>query len=522
MSERYDAIVVGAGLGGLSAAAFLARAGRRVRLLERHVQPGGYASTFVRGRFEFEVSLHALSGVGSAEDRGDLWPVLAELGITEEVEFLPIAPLYRVVAPGLDLRIPPGWEAATDVFCAAFPHERAGFTALMKHLRALHGEVLDMTARLGTSPNPAEVMTRYPLVAHAALTPLGPTVDRALRDPLAKLAFCQLWAYFGLPPSRCSLLYFAVGFASYLRWGATYPRGKSQTLSNAFVRAIERAGGEVTLGCGVTRLLVQGDRVTGVVTDREEQLLADAVVSNASPITTCRELLPEGLVPERYLRRLATSHPSLGSVCVFLGLAKPAATLGLVDHEVFISRSPDMDAHYRSYLQAAPPESMLLGCYSATDPDFSPRGTSVAVLVSLADGRAWQALRSAEYPQAKERVALAMLEDAESLFPGLRDAVEVVEVSTPLTNFRYTANPLGAIYGFANTPEDHPGMRPDHRGPLEGLWFVGAWTRPGGGYQPCITSGVLAARRILRSRHAWRRGRRGALPSTTAGEGTAP
>jgi phytoene dehydrogenase-like protein len=214
-------------------------------------------------------------------------------------------------------------------------------------------------------------------------------------------------------------------------------------------------------------------------------------------------------VPPAYLRRLAASRISLGSVCVYLGLARDAASLGLEDHEVFISRSADLNAHYRSYLQVGPPESLLLGCYNVTDPDFSPRGTTAAVLVSLADGRAWQSLRPSEYPHAKQQVALAMLDEANRVFPGLRDAVEVAEVSTPLTNLRYTSNPLGAIYGFANTPEDHPGARPGHRGPLSGLWFVGAWTQPGGGYEPTITSGYLAAQRILGRRRGrfWQRRR---------------
>src|SRR5512135_2942660 len=96
----YEAVVIGAGNGGLTAALTLARKGRKVLLLERHNIPGGCATSFVRGRFEFEVALHQLSGMGTEQRPGPLQGVLGELGILEKVEFVPMENLYRFVVPG--------------------------------------------------------------------------------------------------------------------------------------------------------------------------------------------------------------------------------------------------------------------------------------------------------------------------------------------------------------------------------------------------------------------------------------
>jgi len=497
LSSRYDAVVVGAGLGGLAAAAKLARAGLRVRVFERHVQPGGYATSFVRGRFEFDVSLHALSGVGRPGERGTLWPLLEDLGVIERVELLPIESVYRAVAPGIDVRVPVGVEPALDALCAAFPHERTGLREVVATMLRIREQAMAATAG-GGKPSTAEALLRYPTLAHAASVPAGALLDRYLSDAGARLAVSQLWGYFGLPPRRAGALYFASGTASYLRFGGAYPRGTSQALSNALAQSVRDAGGEITLGDGVRRILVAKGRVCGVLSDGGEHCHARVVVSNASPQRTCLELLGRERFSERWLRRLAGARSSLSSVCVYLGLAAAPDALGLEDHEVFLSESADMEAHYQSYFGLNEPQAILLSCYNATDPEYSPPGTSVVSLVALADGAPWMRLSPSDYLRHKDRLAGCMLERAERAYPGLRDHIEELVVSTPLTNLRYTGNPGGSIYGWANTPAQNPAWRMGHRAPLRGLWFAGAWSQPGGGYEPCIGSGRAAALEVLR------------------------
>jgi prolycopene isomerase len=135
--------------------------------------------------------------------------------------------------------------------------------------------------------------------------------------------------------------------------------------------------------------------------------------------------------------------------------------------------------------------------YNVSYPEFSPAGTSVVALVALSDGQAWRQVSPARYPLLKQELAASMVDRVAALYPAVKDHIVVLVTSTPVTNMRYTGNVDGAIYGFANTPAQNPAFRMAPQGPLEGLWFAGAWTQPGGSYQTTITCGAGVADAIL-------------------------
>ncbi|MCA9666471.1 MAG: NAD(P)/FAD-dependent oxidoreductase [Myxococcales bacterium] len=500
MTNCFDAVVVGGGLGGLAAAAALARAGRSVRLLERHVQPGGYATTFTRGPFEFEASLHELSGIGTPQAPGPLYRTLERLDVAKRLTFLPIPDLYRAVAPryGLDMRLPASRQGATEALLDAFPHERAGITRVMDDLFAIERDVDRLSD--GVDLSTPEVIARYPAFARAARSPLAALLYREVGDPLARLALGQMWSYFGLPPSRLSLLLFASGLTTYLSHGACTIKGKSQALSNALVAVIEDAGGVVTLGDGAREIACSSNRVSGVITDHGEQLQTETVVANANPLIVAFDLVGPDRFPAAFIRRISRCAPSISTVCVHLGLSNDRRALGLDDHEVFINGTVDLEQQYRDACQLEPSDSFLLTAYNVVDADFSPQGTCVVSLVAACDGRAWSKLDSAGYRALKRRYAEQLVARAAELYPGLEHHIDVEVISTPITNTRYTGNIAGAIYGFAPTPDENPAFRLPQRAPIDGLWFAGAWTQPGGGYQPSIESGVAAADAVLTSR----------------------
>jgi phytoene dehydrogenase-like protein len=496
LTEKYDAIVIGAGLGGLSAATMLAKNGQRVLLLERHNVPGGYATSFVRGRYEFEIALHELSGIGPPERRGTLYRYLDYLGVASKVEFLRLSNLYRSVFPDLDVTLPAGREAFEDKLCETFPDDAKGIRRFVKRVFDM-GRDFARIARQRGRVNPATVPLRFPHFFRYLPTTWGHVLNRDVRDPRARAVLSQYWGYFGMSPSKISFLYFASGLAAYIRQGPAFPKGRSQMLSNAFISTFEELGGEVRFNCGVERITTNKGRVAGVITEEGEEIAANWIVSNADPITTCRDMVGSDHVPSGFFARLQSSEVAASTVNVYMGVARSNKELGLNEHEIFVSSSYDFDRQYEQMRWLDPPDAIAVTCYNVVYPEISPPGTSIVVLTALAYGEPWYAIPPAEYVDTKNRIADGMIRLAETIAPGLREYAEVVEVSTPLTNVRYAGTRGGSIYGFNQPPRDNMVWRMGHRGPLDGLYFVGAWTRPGGGFEPAMMSGQMAGGAIL-------------------------
>jgi all-trans-retinol 13,14-reductase len=497
MSRSKRAVVIGAGLGGLSAAAFLSKNGFKVELFERNPHPGGYACSFVRGRFEFEAALHELSGIGPPDHRGSCYRLLEACGVAPRVEFLPIDDFYTSIFPDFTVTVPHDWEGAADAYAEQFPDERKGIANLLKLMRNIYRELGELSSLSG----PVDFLT-MPAKSTHLMRSFGLTteqvIDREVKDPRLKALFCDIWGYYGLPPSRLAWLLFAVANASYIEHGPSHVKGTSQALSNAFVAAIEDNGGMVHLRNGVKKIEFDGGRVTGVITDQGEAVPADYIVSNANPITTCYDLLGQENVPSSYLKSLAEGHVALSTFNVYMGLDCPAADIGATGHEYFMHDSYDQDEHYRAGFKTERQPYWVLTNYNSADPEFSPPGTSVMVLTCVVDGTAWTQIPPERYVDVKERVAAETIAATDKRFPGLADHIEVAEVSTPLTNMRYSGNPNGSILGYDYDLNGSPMMRLPNRGPLERLYFAGAWVRMGGGFETCMQSGMLAYGEVMK------------------------
>jgi all-trans-retinol 13,14-reductase len=333
-------------------------------------------------------------------------------------------------------------------------------------------------------------------------------MDARIKDPKLKAIISSLWGYYGLPPSKLSSFYYALPTYGYLSQGGYYPIGKSQAISDAFVKFIRGRGGEVKLGARAAKILTQSGAATGVRTEDGTEYGSKVVISNGDAFRTFRVLLNEPEILKDYLARLDKFSVSLSSFQVFLGLKKDLVReTGVKETEIFYGTGYDPEAEYRGAV-AADVEGGGFGLtlYDNLYKEYSPAGKNTIGILVLQGYGHWQkyeadyfAGNKTAYRAEKERMARILIDKVEkAVLPGLSKAVEVMEVGTPLTNVRYTGNHRGAIYGWDQTVDNSTPRRLGHATPIKNLYLSGAWTSPGHGYGGVLASGLECFAEIAR------------------------
>jgi len=494
--DKYDVVVIGAGNGGLTAAAKLAQAGLNVLLLERHNIPGGAATSFCRGRFEFEVALHQLSGLGTPEKPGLLRLELDKLGVMEDLEFVEIADLYHVAtADGFRITLKTNRDETVALLKETFPHQK---DAVERYFDLMAGFANDMIGAF-IFRDPAPSRAKYPRLYQYALRNSKEILDEYFSDPLLKAVLSVYWGYLGVPPTRLAFAYLCMVLFQYMEFKPFHVKGGSQALSNAILNKFVANGGTVRFNCGAKKISVQDGRITGVTTDDEDEIETNYVISNVSPITLYTRLMDREHVPQDVLAEMKSRNLSTSAFTMFIGFDCDPDQLGIQESTNFLMSSMDISDTLLERMNRPDitDELMVLSCYDVTDPEFSPPGTCQANVVTLKYGEPWLRIPPRQYHDVKLRCAEAMLNRVYEIYPEAENHIEEIDVGTPLTHMRYLGHPLGAIYGYEMLTKDSLFFQPGRYSPIPGLYFAGGWAGDNG-FEPTLRSGISAAKSIIK------------------------
>ncbi len=500
LKQSYDCVVIGAGNGGLAAAAQLAARGAKVLLLEQHHSPGGFATSFVRGRFEFEASLHAFAEIGPPESPATVRSVLEdELGV--HLDWVEIPEAYRLIvtdpAQRLDVTIHYGVQAFTDEVERAAPGSRESVTRYVDLCR----EVYEALAYIGQSrgqPDRSVLTHRYANFLKTCPYTMDQVADAVGLAGKARTIVQALWVYLGPPTSRASFTLYAAMLYSFLKNSAYIPRRRSHELSLALDRRIRELGGDIAYHTRADEILVGDGRVEGVVTSRGDRVKTRHVISNASPLLVYGRLIsPRSAVPEIALKECSVRINGVSAMVVYLGLDASPEELGLKEYDYVIVGSSDSARSYSTFGTLDATMGQAAACLNNAVPDCSPPGTSIVSITTLFRPEAWQGLSSREYVRTKNRIAGGLIAQFEhATGTTLRHHVEEIEVSTPVTYARYTGSRGGTIYGYEPEPWDAVIPRlMSFRNEVhfQGLEFCGGYAFRCHGYSSSFMSGQTVA-----------------------------
>ncbi len=494
--KARDAIVIGSGMGGLTAAALLAKGGLRVLLLEKEKQVGGYVVSFKRGALTFDATG---AFVGGCHEGGEFYQILREIGAHEKVRFIPIHHIQNIY-PGFEVHLRQGgFQSYMETLLSLFPEEERGLKTYLSLVKRI-GEEVSSYSELTLLKKILFPFYFWNLIRFQR-SPHHSILDKLFRGQEIRLALHTLPAT--EPPSRLSFLFVATVISKALMEGVYYPKGGMGKISEALAESFLRSGGEVQIQKEVDRVLIKNGRVKGVQTKEGDLFQAPLILSNVNPNRLTK------MLPSEFQNALArkTSHFEYSLSCFILYLATDLDLMKMdLPYFTYLRSLSDLEEEGRMLRTDEVPKNptLMVSIPTLLDDSLAPPGQhilKVLVVVPYHYQERWGGNQSERYHQIKEAFSQRVLQLLESkLIPSLTEHVLFYEAATPLTLERYTGNELGAMYGLASTPHQFGSLRPSHQTPIPGLFQVGHYTHPSHGIVGASLSGLFAARSILRKR----------------------
>ena len=501
---KFDAVVIGAGNGGLAAACRLAKAGKKTLLIEQHNLPGGVASSFRRGRFEFETALHELCEFGSAENPGGCrQTIVDEFGL--DINWYMVPDNFRVITTArdgspIDATLPCGRENFINKMEEYVP----GCRESVEKFFDLGTETLAagkyMTAS-GGHPDSKLMQEKYPNFLRTAAYPVN-RVLKALKMPdKAQDIMNTYWGYLGVDADHLSFMQYANMVCLYVNHGAWIPEKTSNQLTTGLLERFRAMGGTAWFNCRAEEILfdeeehVNGLRTTAGTVDTRY------IICNANPSMVYANMVPQSIVPDRERKLAAARRYSARMFVVYMGLNKSAEELGLKDYSYFLPQSADSVKEYESLKRIETNKYNIALCYNVVNPKASPEGTCIVSLTATYMEDCWSQIDPKDYVKTKNKVASDMIdwfEEKTGII--IRPYIEEFEVATPWTFCRYASVPQGAAYGYELRDWDNMMprmmmMREEY--PIKGLRFCGAASIRGDGFNSAIFSGDMMGKLTL-------------------------
>lgn len=495
---QYDAVIIGAGIGGLFSAFKLSCAGKRVLLIEKEPLPGGYATTFKRKGFSFESAVHC---VDSLDEGGEMREFLEETGIAREVDFIKLKGFGRVIFPEHDFVVNADRGDFINFLKDNFPAEAENIGRLFYEFDKFYRQ-FDRFCDYGMPGWMKMALTPflYPYIIRMSILSIGQVIDNFIKDKKLKAIITAIWGFMGLPPSRLSAFYFLIVLRGYYFTPTAYIRGGFIRLFHAMVNKMEQAGSRVQFNTAVTKIVTgHGKKLNCVLTDKGDEFKAKVVISNLNPIDTLCRLIDSEVLKEQYSRKLRSLEKSTSAFQVYLGLKVPAKELGMDQAMFCINTTYDHEQAFAAVLAGDYDKCPIAAVdHTQIDPGLAPPGKGSLLIFALDSYSRWKKLGQQEYRARKTEVAYKLIARLEKYLPGLAQNIEVMEIATPLTMERFSSCPEGAIYGFAQTVNQSSINRLSQKTRVKGLILAGAWTRPGGGVHGAFVSAMDAADMALR------------------------
>jgi all-trans-retinol 13,14-reductase len=503
----FDAIVIGSGAGGLSAALNMSKQGASVLVLEARPVFGGYLNAFTRNGYSFDTGVHYL---GKLAEGGSFRLLLEHLGIDEELEFVELNPdgFDRYIFPDFELQLCKGRQRYQERLHRLFPNESKAIKKLF------HIQDRLITAIANPNGPPKNILEkllyliRNPVLARYFRSTYQQMLNSITRNPSLQAALSAHCGNGGLPPNRASAFLSLMLLNHYLD-GAFYPKGGSGALRDAFVAGLKKNNAAMRQNAAVERIEKRVSEFE-VTTRSKERFTAKTVISNADPLITFRQMVDPDMMPRALKKKVARLRPSAGAFYAFIGTRMDVAKTDLTDANIIHFGHTDVNRCFETLSDLSSTEPFpyyFITSPSLKDPTsrHAPEGyNTLQIITGLGTDHPflpWSGTKSRnrgkEYDQLKNQIGMQLIRSAERYVPDLSGHLDYVEFATPLSSEYWVNSFQGANFGLEQTPDQFgPGRFFDCTAGIKGLFLVGSGTISSG-VLSCMASGVWGGNQAL-------------------------
>ncbi len=407
---RYNTIIIGGGLAGLTAGATLAKFGKKVLLLEQHYKPGGCATTFKRGDFIVEVGLHEMSGM---TEHGAIPQIFDLLEVNDAIELPRVPEFYAAHSKRGKFVFPHTYEAASKTLIDKYPEDEKGIRRFFKVLAGIRKE----GTNLPRTPWKRKLMypwmpLLHPNLVEATRHTVGSWLDKYITNEKAKLDMTAHLAYWGDDPYTLSMFYFGLPFSGFVEAGGRFIKGGSQQLSSHLAAYIEKHGGSVLLGKKVENIITHNGKATAVTFhDSFDKSLNPVTIACDNVVAGCAIPLVPGLLDEPYAGQLQekinTKVNSCSLLCLYLGFKTHLDVFGVQHYSNYIEGDgiktlKDIKPNHEGDWTK---RSFIFVDYNKIDSELAPSDKAAGVICAVDNLKDWEGLNKTDYKARKEEVA---------------------------------------------------------------------------------------------------------------------
>lgn len=507
-SQKYDFIVIGSGMGGLTAAALLSKAGKKVLILEQHYTAGGFTHSYSRKGYEWDVGVHY---IGDVHKEYSPLRKMYDLITDGELKWAYMDEVYdRIIFPDKEYKFRASEEKFKSEILKDFPGSKESIETYIKLIREVNLLAMPSLIAQKMSPEFLSGVTSYitdPIVNKYFGKTTLEVLSSITSDKKLIAVLSGQWGDYGLPPAQSSFAMHAVVAYHYLD-GGNFPVGGASRIARSIEKVINKSGGKVLVGKEVQEILIKDGIAIGVKMETGDEIYAKQIVSATGYFNTYGKLVPKEVSESLGLfSKLKRIKPSVGHICLYTGIKATKQELNIGNGNLWIYPDYDHDKNLKKYLSNCEEEfpMVYISFPSFKDPEWDtnyPGKSTIDIIIPASyewfskwKDQPWRK-RGDDYNELKEKFSQRLYDYLYKYVPEVKGKVEYSELSTPLSTEYFNKYQAGELYGLEHNPArfNEKWMKP--KSPIENLYISGQDILFAG-VASALASGAMTATEIL-------------------------